>query len=283
MESKATSAPLMQAMHDEPLENDVNGVQLCCPGVVPGLCYLCLCPCGCFCGTQTVDVKTEKVLLSLGTYLGTLKKPGFYCVNPFCLTVKSVSTAMKAVHLENVKVADGRGNPLLLSGVVTYRVCNSRQAALDVANYESFVSTQGTTVMKRVASMYPYEARGSEPSLKSEAEHLRQNLISLLQERVNVAGIQVTNFELNDLAYAPEIAQQMLLRQQAEAVVDARKVIALGAVEIVKETIKGLNEQGVTMSPEEKARMAANLVVVVCGEGSVNPVVNVGQTTLGPN
>jgi len=111
---------------------------------------------------------------------------------------------------------------------------------------------------------------------------LRQNLISLLQERVNVAGIQVTNFELNDLAYAPEIAQQMLVRQQAEAVVDARKVIAHGAVEIVRETIKGLSEQGVTMSPEEKARMASNLVVVVCGEGSVSPVVNVGQTTLGP-
>jgi len=270
----------MQAMQDESLVNDVSAARLCCPGAVPALCYLCLCPCGCWCGTQTVDVKTEKVLLSLRTYLGTLKRPGFYCVNPFCLTVKNVSTAMKAVNLENVKVADGRGNPLLLSGVVTYRVRNSKQAALDVQNYESFVSTQGTTVMKRVASMYPYEARGTEPSLKSEAEHLRQNLISLLQERVNVAGIQVTNFELNDLAYAPEIAQQMLVRQQAEAIVDARKVIALGAVEIVRETIKGLSEQGVTMSPEEKARMASNLVVVVCGEGSVSPVINVGQTTL---
>jgi regulator of protease activity HflC (stomatin/prohibitin superfamily) len=229
-----------------------------------------------------VDVKTEKVLLSLGKYLGTLKTPGCYCVNPCCLTVKNVSTAMKAVNLDNVKVADGRGNPLLLSGVVTYRVSNSKQAALDVDNYESFVSTQGTTVMKKVASMYPYEARGTEPSLKSEAEHLRQNLISLLQERVSIAGILVTNFELNDLAYAPEIAQQMLVRQQAEAVVDARKVIALGAVEIVKETIKGLADNGVTMSPEEKARMASNLVVVVCGEGSVNPVMNVGATSLGP-
>jgi len=215
--------------------------------------------------------------------LGTIKEPGLYCLNPCCLTEKSVSTAMKAVNLDNVKVADGRGNPLLLSGVVTYRVSNSRQAALDVANYETFVSTQGTTVMKRVASMYPYEARGTEPSLKSEAEHLRQTLISLLQERVNVAGIQITNFELNDLAYAPEIAQQMLVRQQAEAVVDARKVIAMGAVEIVRETIKGLNDIGVQMSPEEKARMSANLVVVVCGEGSVNPVMNVGATSFTAN
>jgi regulator of protease activity HflC (stomatin/prohibitin superfamily) len=236
----------------------------------------------CWCATYTVDVKTEKVLLSLGKYLGTLKQPGCYCINPCCLTVKTVSTAMKAVNLDNVKVADGRGNPLLLSGVVTYSVRNSRQAALDVDNYESFVSTQGTTVMKKVASMYPYEARGNEPSLKSEAEHLRQQLMSLLQERVSIAGIMVANFELNDLAYAPEIAQQMLVRQQAEAVVDARKVIALGAVEIVKETVKGLQEGGVTLSPEEKARMAANLVVVVCGEGSVNPVMNVGATSLAP-
>jgi len=140
------------------------------------------------------------------------------------------------------------------------------------------VSTQGTAVMKKVASMYPYEARGTEPSLKSEAEHLRQNLISLLQERVTIAGIQVFNFELNDLAYAPEIAQQMLVRQQAEAVVDARKVIALGAVEIVKETIRGLQEQGITMTPEEKTRMASNLVIVVCGESGVSPVMNVGAS-----
>jgi len=266
---------------DKDLENDVGQCSLLCPGIVVGFCSALLCPCLCPCATQTVDVKTEKVLLSLGKYLGTLKRPGCYCVNPCCLTVKNVSTAMKAVNLNNVKVADGRGNPLLLSGVVTYRVSNSKQAALDVTDFESYVSTQGTTVMKKVASMYPYEARGNEPSLKSEAEHLRQSLVNLLQERVSIAGIQIANFELNDLAYAPEIAQQMLVRQQAEAVVDARKVIALGAVEIVKETIKGLHEQGVTMSTEEKARMASNLVIVVCGEGSVSPVMNVGAMAPG--
>jgi len=254
----------------------VDAATLCCPGALVGCCCLMLSPVLCFCVSQTVDVKSEKVLLSLGKYLGTLRRPGCYCVNPCCLTVKTVSTATRAVNLANVKVADGRGNPLLLSGVVTYKVISSKQAALDVEDFESFVSTQGTAVMKKVASMYPYEARGTEPSLKSEAEHLRQSLISLLQERVTIAGIQVFNFELNDLAYAPEIAQQMLVRQQAEAVVDARKVIALGAVEIVKETIRGLQEQGITMSPEEKTRMASNLVIVVCGEGSVSPVMNVG-------
>jgi len=276
--SEIKDAPKFQVMHDTELVNDVSPAQLCCPGALVSCCYCMLCPCLCWCMYQTVEVKQEKVLLSLGRYLGTLREPGCYCVNPCCLTVKSVSTATRAVNLANVKVADGRGNPLLLSGVVTYKVVNARQAALDVADYESFVSTQGTAVMKKVASMYPYEARGTEPSLKSEAEHLRQSLISLLQERVTIAGIQVFNFELNDLAYAPEIAQQMLVRQQAEAVVDARKVIAMGAVEIVKETIRGLQEQGISMSPEEKTRMASNLVVVVCGEGGVSPVMNVGAS-----
>jgi regulator of protease activity HflC (stomatin/prohibitin superfamily) len=285
--SEQKGSPLMQSMHDlmaddKNLVNDVSAVQLLCPGILPGVCGCFLCPCLSCCAYETVSYKNEKVLLSLGKYLGTLKRPGCYCVNPCCVTVKNVSTAMKAANLDNVKVADGRGNPLLLSGVVTFRVLNSKQAALDVADYENFVRTQGTTVMKKVASMYPYEARGNEPSLKSEAEHLRQSLVSLLQERVNVAGMQIVNFELNDLAYAPEIAQQMLVRQQAEAVVDARKVIAHGAVEIVKETIKGLSEQGINMSADERARMASNLVVVVCGEGSVTPVMNVGSSS-GPN
>jgi len=278
MESK--DAPKFQVMGDQELINDVGAVKLCCPGPMVACCACLLCPGLCWCVSQTVEVKSEKVLLSLGKYLGTLREPGCYCVNPCCLNVHTVSTATRAVNLANVKVADGRGNPLLLSGVVTYKVVNSKQAALDVQDFESFVSTQGTAVMKKVASMYPYEARGTEPSLKSEAEHLRQSLISSLQERVTIAGIQVFNFELNDLAYAPEIAQQMLVRQQAEAVVDARKVIALGAVEIVKETIRGLQEQGITMSPDEKTRMASNLVIVVCGEGSVTPVMNVGGGNL---
>jgi len=217
------------------------------------------------------------VLLSLGKYVGTIREPGCYCINPNCLTMHTISTKQCSEELANVKVADGKGNPIMVSGVVTYRVVNSQKAALDVTNYTQFVKTQGLTVMKKVASMYPYEAKEGEHSLKSEAETLRTELVNLLQARVADAGVQVLNFEFNDLAYSPEIAQAMLVRQQAEAVVDARKLIAEGAVEIVKETLAGLDAQGIAMDDGAKVRMASNLVVAICSEGGTANVVNVGS------
>jgi regulator of protease activity HflC (stomatin/prohibitin superfamily) len=260
---------------DVVLVNEVKSNLMCpSPMVACGSIFCPLILCGCV----TVNVKEEKVLLSMGKYIGTLRNPGCYCVNPFCLTMRSIPTVQKAVELQNVKVADGKGNPVVVSGVVTYRVVNSKKAALDVDSYSQFVITQGLTVMKRVASMYPYEAKEGQHSLKSEAEELRGLLIKLLQERLESAGLQVINFEFNDLAYSPEIAQAMLVRQQAEAVVDARKLIAEGAVEIVAETIKGLEANNISMSDQEKCRMASNLVVAICSEGGASPVVNVGNS-----
>lgn len=268
------SGPISVAMDDSLIKNDEQ-LNYLCPGLAVGLLTL-LCPCVCIGGCQVVDVKQEKVLLSLGKYQGTLRRPGCYCINPCCLAVKTISTKQVAVELANVKVADGTGNPLLLSGVVTYRVVNSQKAALNVSSHASFINTQGLTVMKKVASMYPYEAKEGEHSLKSEAGLLRTQLMQLLQERVNDAGVEVLNFEFNDLAYAPEIAQAMLVRQQAEKVVEARKLIAEGAVEIVRETLKGLEEQGISMNDQEKIRMASNLVVAICSESGASPVMNVG-------
>jgi regulator of protease activity HflC (stomatin/prohibitin superfamily) len=190
----------------------------------------------------------------------------------------NVSTKKVSVDLANVKVADGNGNPLLLSGVVTYVIKDSKKAALDVENYSTFLLTQGTAVMKQVASMYPYESRNGEPSLKSEAAHLRQALVSNLQTRVECAGISVLNFEFNDLAYSPEIAQVMLVRQQAEALIDARKVIAEGAVGIVHNTIQGLAKQNINLSDKDKVQLASNLVVSICSEGGVQRTMAVGAT-----
>lgn len=268
-------SPVRMIDDDVVLVNEINS-NLMCPSPMVA-CGSILCPLF-LCGCVTVNVKEEKVLLSLGKYIGTLRNPGCYCVNPFCLTMRSIPTVQKAVELQNVKVADGKGNPVVVSGVVTYRVVNSKKAALDVDSYSQFVITQGLTVMKRVASMYPYEAKEGQHSLKSEAEELRGLLIKLLQERLECAGLQVINFEFNDLAYSPEIAQAMLVRQQAEAVVDARKLIAEGAVEIVAETIKGLEANNISMSDQEKCRMASNLVVAICSEGGASPVVNVGNS-----
>jgi len=274
------SGPIHQDMHDVADEqmNNVTQLQLCCPG--PLQCCLAStigCPAW-LSACSVLDVKQEKVLLSFGKYLGTLRDPGCYCINPHGLAATVMSTAAVSLPLHNVKVADLRGNPLLLSGVVTYRVTDARKAALDVSDYREFVSTQGTTVMKRVASQYPYESRKpGEQDLKHDAGHLRDALVSTLQERLNIAGVLVLNFELNDLAYAPEIAQQMLVRQQAEAIVDARKLIAEGATEIVAETLKSLATKGVEMDPHERARMASNLVVIICGEQGAQAMVNVGR------
>lgn len=253
--------------------NEVLVTSLLCPNAIVCAMTVFL-PCVPCC--MTVNVREEKVILSLGKYIGTIRDPGCYCINPHCAEVHTISTAQVSQELKNVKVADGKGNPLLLSGVVTYRVVNSMKAALDVASYRQFVLTQGLTVMKKVASMYPYEARPGEHSLKSEADELKVTLIRLLQERVRDAGVEVMNFEFNDLAYSPEIAQAMLVRQQAEAVVDARKLIAGGAVEIVNKTLKGLDSQGIAMGDEQKCRMASNLVVAICSEGGVGSMVNVG-------
>jgi len=268
------SGPSLANMDDAPLTNRTV-LPLLCPGpLVTVLSLLCI-PACCVGSCQVVNVKQEKVLLSLGKYQGTLRKPGCYCVNPMCLVARTISTAQVAVELANVKVADAKGNPLLLSGVVTYKVVDSERAALNVLNHQSFINTQGLTVMKKVASMYPYEAKEGEHSLKSEADVLRVELMSLLQERVDEAGIRVLNFEFNDLAYAPEIAQAMLVRQQAEKVVEARLLIAEGAVEIVKETLKGLTAQNIILNDQEKVRMASNLVVAICSESGATPVMNV--------
>lgn len=278
----ASNGPASEQMVDEMLDNEIVLPLLAPSATVVALCalnvvFFPLLPFTCCGGIRIVKVKEEAVLLSLGKYQGTLRKPGCYCVNPCCLDVRSVSTAQVAHHLQNVKVADAKGNPLLLSGVVTYRVVNAQKAALNVTSYSSFINTQGLTVMKKVAALYPYEAKAGEHSLKSEAGELRLKLIELLQERVNEAGIQVLNFEFNDLAYSPEIAQVMLVRQQAEAVVDARKLIAEGAVEIVKETILGMESQGLAMSDQEKIRMASNLVVAICSENGASPVMTVNS------
>lgn len=266
--------PIRQSMSDAVGQNEIKA-NMCCPS-----CLVCLAtltnPMIVAGSCINVDVKQEKVVLSMGKYIGTLREPGCYLLNPMCAEVFDVSTAQVSLNLQQVKVADAKGNPLLLSGVVTYRVVNSMRAALDVANYQQFVITQGLTVMKRVASIYPYEAKEGEHSLKSEAEELRSKLIALLQERVADAGIEVLNFEFNDLAYSPEIAQAMLVRQQAEAVVDARKLIAYGAVEIVRETLIGLDHQGLVLDDSAKERMASNLVVAICTQGGTTMMLNVG-------
>jgi membrane protease subunit (stomatin/prohibitin family) len=255
--------------------NEMEG-SLCCPSVLA--CFTsCICPFVWCSACAIVNERTEHVLLNFGQFFGVIREPGIYCVNISGITTKTISTARCAIDLTQVKVADQKGNPLMVGGVVTYQVVDSRKAALDVPDTAGFISTQGLAVMKKICSMYPYEAKKGEHSLKSEAGALRKEMIAMLQDRVNPAGVLVINFELTDLSYAAEIAQAMLIRQQAEAMIDARKIIVDGAVNIAHGAILGLEERGMKMSKEDEGRLVVKLLTVICADSKVSNASAHGQ------
>ena len=168
------------------------------------------------------------------------------------------------------------GNPIEISAVVVYRVQDTYSAALSVANYHVFIEDQAGAVVKRVASKFPYEAADStKPCLKKESDEVTEQFIAELQEAVNPAGIRVLNVRLNDLTYAPEIAQAMLMRQQAMALIDARKTIVEGAVEIVRDAVGQLNEAGLEVAAAERDELISNLLVVLCSGERAQPVLQV--------
>merc|ERR1712070_1208403 len=172
------------------------------------------------------------------------------------------------------KVADLDGNPVIVSGVVSYRIVNSKRAALDVTNATQYVHIQAQTILKQVVSRYPYEsAADGRPSLKTETSDIGRQLKSLLQQRALVAGVEIITFELADLSYAPEIAQMMLVRQQAKAMVDARKTIVKGAVGIVSEALEELRTNGLTLEKDEVSKLTTNLLTVICGESGATPTI----------
>lgn len=208
-----------------------------------------------------------------GEYHGTLAAPGLYCVNPCGRELQIVSTQTVALELDAVKVADGNGNPLILSGVVTFVVADPAKAALNVAAVKPFVTKQSHAVLKRIASRFPYEAPDGGPSLKTEAVTLSGEMVAELQDRCAVAGVQIVRFDLADISYAPEIAPAMLVRQQALALVDARHTIVAGAVQIVAGAVEGLAKVGLSLSGAERSRVVNNLLTVISGHTAVQPVI----------
>lgn len=267
--------PATQVFDDGPIKNTMER-NLCCPSCL-ACTVSCIIPCYWCSGCMTVNEKTETVLLNYGKFEGVLREPGCYCYNPAGTTAITISLKQQAVDLKDVKVADARGNPIKISGVVTYYIVNSRKAALEVDYVNGFLATQGLAVMKQIAALYPYEAKEGLPSLKTEASHIKQQMIAELQTRVTPAGIRVLNFELTDLAYAPEVAQGMLIRQMAEAKLDARKTIVEGAVEIAKGAVAALSDSGIRMNDADQARLISNLLITICSDASVQPTLSVSE------
>lgn len=219
------------------------------------------------------------VLTLFGEYKGTVKSNGFFWVNPF-YGKKAFSLRARNFDSERLKVNDKMGNPVIISVILVWRVEETFKAAFEVDDYESFVKVQTDAAVRKLAAKYPYDNFDddmSEITLRSGLEDVNHNLEIELHERLAIAGIEVIEARIGYLAYAPEIANAMLRRQQAQAIVAARLKIVEGAVGMVEEALKLLSEKEVIHLDEEKrAAMVSNLMVVLCSDHDVSPVINAG-------
>lgn len=220
--------------------------------------------------------RTQIVELYFGGYHGTITDPGCYCRNSWFVDLRTISTALKTLDLPNVKVVDLNGSPLIVSGTVTYEVTDARKAAIDVASAFEYVHDIAPTVLKRIVAQYPYESSTDAPeetSLQNASEEVGAVLCNTLQKLCYVAGVRIEQFVINELSYAPEIAQVMLKRQQADAVVDARRSIVHGAKEIALSTVQDMKSE---LSEEDRSKLLSNLLVVLVGDHEAVPTVSIG-------
>jgi regulator of protease activity HflC (stomatin/prohibitin superfamily) len=213
-----------------------------------------------------------------GEYVGTVKENGFYWVNPFYM-IKKISLRARNFDSEKIKVNDKVGNPIQIGVILVWQVRDTFKAAFDVDNYETFVRVQSDAAVRTLAGQYPYDnfENDKEMTLRSGQEEVNHALEENLKNRLDMAGIHVIEARIGYLAYAPEIAGAMLRRQQATAVVAARHKIVEGAVSMVQMALESLTKQNVVeLDEERKAAMVSNLMVVLCGDKDVSPVVNAG-------
>ena len=263
-------------------------------------------------GHFTLQPNEARVLILFGSYKGTVRESGFFWANPFFSRIRAriplgssdsgregahghrdahgrqttpqrtlsakISLRARNFNSEKLKVNDKRGNPVEIAAVVVWRVEDTAKAAFDVDDFESYVQIQSEAAIRHIASLYSYDrAEEEELTLRDSAEEVAHALERELRLRLEKAGVAVDEARLTHLAYAPEIAQAMLRRQQAEAVIAARQKIVHGAVSMVDMALRELSEKSVvTMDEERKAAMVSNLLVVLCAESNVTPIVNTG-------
>lgn len=219
----------------------------------------------------------SRVVTLFGRYVGTVRENGFRWVNPFTQR-KQVSLRIRTFDSDVLKVNDAVGNPVEIAAVINRQVFDTARAAFDVEDYEKFVKVQSEAAIRHVASEYPYDNVEDEgPSLRANADDVTSTLQHELQDRLDEAGVTVLDCRLRRLAYAPEIAGEMLRRQQAGAVIAARKLIVRGAVSMVQDALEQLAAENIVeLDEERKAAMVSNLMVVLTADRSAQPVVNAG-------
>lgn len=235
---------------------------------------LVLCP-----GFFFVNPNGSRVLVLFGDYKGTVKKNGFFWVNPFYVKQK-ISLRARNFDSERVKVNDKVGNPILIGVILVWQVEDTFKAAFEVDNYENFVRVQSDAAVRKLAGQYPYdnfEDGDAEMTLRSGLDEVNHALEENLTQRLNIAGIKVIEARIGYLAYASEIASAMLRRQQATAIVAARHKIVEGAVSMVEMALEQLSKKNIIdLDEERKAAMVSNLMVVLCADKDVTPIVNSG-------
>lgn len=256
-------------------------------------------------GLHVINPNEAMVLTLFGKYYGTIKRPGFYYLNPFCTAInpagrtavststqngvqttvvgsRKISTKVMTLNNDKQKVNDVLGNPIIIGAVVIWKVKDPTSAVFNVENYKRYLSTQCDSTIRNIARLYPYDVmedgETEEKTLRGSSLEIAQGMTKELQNRVQEAGLEVIEVRITHLSYAEEIAAAMLQRQQAVAIIAARKKIVEGAVSMVKMAIDELGEEDVVVLDEErKAAMVSNLLVVLCGNKDAQPIVNSGS------
>ncbi|MCU0460864.1 MAG: SPFH domain-containing protein [Bacteroidales bacterium] len=230
-------------------------------------------------GFKVVNPNSSLVMVLFGAYKGTIKENGFFWVNPFYVT-RHISLRARNFDSEPIKVNDKVGNPIKIGFVLVWRVLDTFKAVFDVDDYQHFVLVQSDAALRKLAGLYPYdnfEDHEAVIALRSGGEEINEELEREIRERLQIAGIEVIEARINYIAYAEEIANAMLRRQQASAVVSARFKIVEGAVSMVEMALEQLSSKKIVdLDEEKKAAMVSNLMVVLCADKDVTPVVNAG-------
>lgn len=229
-------------------------------------------------GFFMVHPNEARVLQLFGAYAGTAREPGLRWANPF-YTKKPVSVRIRNFESGKLKVNDSRGSPIEIAAVVVWRVVDTAEAVFEVDDYEQFVTIQSESALRNLTTTYPYEPHEAEGlALRSDPIQIAQALRVEIQDRLDKAGVEVIEARISHLAYAPEIAHAMLRRQQASAVIAARRQIVAGAVGMVKMALEDLGAENIVeLDEERKAAMAGNLLTVLCSEEGAKPVLNTGS------
>ena len=232
----------------------------------------------CLMGLYMVEPNQAAVLSLFGKYVGTVKEQGLRWNNPF-YSKKKISLRTRNFESGKLKVNDLEGSPIEIAAVVVWNVVDSAEAVYNVDDYESFVHIQSESALRAMATSYPYDQHEEgKISLRSHAGEIAKHLTEEIQERLAEAGVTVVEARISHLAYAPEIAQAMLQRQQASAIIAARTRIVEGAVSMVEMALNELSKRNVVeLDPERRAAMVSNLLVVLCGERSTQPIINTGS------